>query len=1212
MIPLEVVCVRKADCMLKASMFVLVIAVAQWYPSHAWAQNRRSDKNPDRGLSVSKPSQPALPRTGDNNIVPTSSASHKPQLIVQLGGAAESVAYSPDGRFIITGGENALLWDAATGQEIRGFYGHSSGVEEVAFSPDGRFVLTAGSLDKTARIWDVTTGKEIKRLVTPSEVRTVAYSPQGKLVLTGGDAVARLWDVETGREIRRFIGHTSFVESVKFSPDGRFVLTGSLDMTARLWDATTGREIRRILQGPSKHSGIKSVAFSPDGRFILTGGYLDKTARLWDAVTGKAIKDFLNVNWLYSVAFSPDGRSILTAGANNRNEDSSPRLWDMATGQEIRKFTGHSPGGVRAATFSPDGRFVLTGGEDSTIRLWDAATGQEVRRFEGYSSTVNAVAYSPDGRSLLTGNGDDAAHLWNTATGQEIRRFQGHLSGVYSTAYSPDGRYLLTGGGPKDNTARLWDMVTERELRRFSYGDPRFATMASIAYSPDGKSVLTGIEDALGRDHPVVLWDLATGSEIRRFTVHDHSVKSLAYSPDGRFILTGSISFDGTALLLDIATGQVVKRFQVPKSPIAYSTYIAYSPDGKHILTTDKQNARLWDVAAGTEIRRFVASDDISLIKFSPTGQSILTAGNGSLSLWDVGTGKAIIHIRRGPGNWILSAVFSPDGRFILMESGPSAVLLDATTGQELCRLISFKDGRWVVVTPDGRFDTDNLEEIRGLHWILPDDPMRALPAEIFMRDYYEPRLLPRILAGEKFKPITSLSDLNPVQPRVTISSILYQNGVDTVTVSVDVASAAGEFQRGGKKVELKTGVYDLRLFRDGQMVGSDPLTRGEVKTDPATGRAVVTFRNIKLPRKTGITQTEFSAYAFNVDGIKSATDRKAILLDKALTPVKGRAYVITVGVNAYEDSDFDLSFAANDARLVQGIVADRLSKLGTYEDVVQIPLISDYEIRDGKRVVTEKAATKENLKTLLEILSGKRVDPELKKNLPNADKLRRARPEDLVLISFSSHGFADESGNFYFVPYDTGGVNGQEITERLVNRCISSEQLSLWLRSVDAGEMVMIVDACHSAATVNVKGFKAGPMGSRGLGQLAYDKGMRILTSTQADDVALESELIRQGLLTYALTHDGIEAGQADFKPKDNIITLAEWLEYGVTRVPTLYEEVKKGELQDFGRGKEARGLVVGSSKASGSLIKNNPTQQPSLFDFARRKQDVVLVKQN
>jgi hypothetical protein len=155
--------------------------------------------------------------------------------------------------------------------------------------------------------------------------------------------------------------------------------------------------------------------------------------------------------------------------------------------------------------------------------------------------------------------------------------------------------------------------------------------------------------------------------------------------------------------------------------------------------------------------------------------------------------------------------------------------------------------------------------------------------------------------------------------------------------------------------------------------------------------------------------------------------------------------------------------------------------------------------------------------------------------------------------------------------------------------------------------------------------------MGSRGLGQLSYDKGMRILTSTQADDVALESALVEQGLLTYALTRDGLESARADFKPKDARITVAEWLAYGVERVPALHAEVEKrlaemraargastsaalGGVDDA----QARVVLLSSGganasdgerglKVSGQATR---TQQPALFDFARRRRDAVLAR--
>ncbi len=152
---------------------------------------------------------------------------------------------------------------------------------------------------------------------------------------------------------------------------------------------------------------------------------------------------------------------------------------------------------------------------------------------------------------------------------------------------------------------------------------------------------------------------------------------------------------------------------------------------------------------------------------------------------------------------------------------------------------------------------------------------------------------------------------------------------------------------------------------------------------------------------------------------------------------------------------------------------------------------------------------------------------------------------------------------------------------------------MTLW-----RGEMVMIVDACHSAASVG-EDFKPGPMGSRGLGQLAFDKGMRILAATQSDDVALESDLIKQGLLSYALVRDGLDDHQADYKPKDRKITLDEWLSYGVDRVPRLAEEVISGKvIASRGKGKDRAAFRV----SGGESMKKRTFQTPSLFDFRRK----------
>ena len=186
-----------------------------------------------------------------------------------------------------------------------------------------------------------------------------------------------------------------------------------------------------------------------------------------------------------------------------------------------------------------------------------------------------------------------------------------------------------------------------------------------------------------------------------------------------------------------------------------------------------------------------------------------------------------------------------------------------------------------------------------------------------------------------------------------------------------------------------------------------------------------------------------------------------------------------------------------------------------------------------------------------------------------------------------------------------------------MLDACVSSGELSAWLRGVDAGQLALVVNCCHSAATVEQPGFKPGPMGSRGLGQLAYDKAMRVLAASQADDVALEA-LVKgegSGLLTFALVREGLMRGTAD-EPGGGL-TLGGLLKYAEGRVPTLYAEVVKAAEGSKGEAEGVRVLVsrgaeleplAGDVLAPGSTLRRrNAFQTPALFDYARGRDAVM-----
>jgi WD40 repeat protein/uncharacterized caspase-like protein len=1144
---------------------------------------------------------------------------NKPKLMVQLGHSSSvvSAAISADKRFLVTGGDDtARLWDVATGSEIRAFQ-HTDSVYAVTFSPDGNYILT-GCNDKFAHLWDAATGNEVRKFQGHTDkVNCIAFSADGRFVLTGGqDHTARFWEAATGKELFRFEEQFSFVYSVAFSADGRFALIGT-DTNAFLLNAKSGKEIRRFTTGSIS---IQSVAFSTDGRLALLIDnygkvYKSGAGRVWDISTGKELRRVQdNV-----VAFSPDGRWVLTS------DNQTTQVKNATTGEEIRKLPERAP-----AEYILDGQYIITYA-DSAV-LWEVNTGKELQRFEGNASIVWSASVSGDGRFILTGNSDLSAHLWDLSAGKETLQFQRHTAWPVVATFSPNNAMVLTAGGSE---ALLWDAATGVALKGFV---GHSGQIRALAFSADGRFMVTGSDDKTAR-----IWDVTTGKEIRRLQGFSERVKALALSRDGRFILSGQ----NYARFWDATTGKQLKVFSTKGAGDVWA--VAFSSDERLVLTGNQDgSAYLYEVATGKLLKQFQGHSSLVLsVAFSPDGKSIVT-GADDVRLWDLATGREIRKFE-GHSYSVRSVAFSPDGKFIVSGSFDSTTRIwHAASGRELCKMISTRDGAWVVVDADGRFDTNRLEEIKGLYWIMPDDPFRTLPLEIFMRDYYEPRLLTRILNGEELKPVRQLSQLNRVQPNVKIASIEPQkDSAGLVTVTVEVSKATGKYGLSNRKITRETGVYDVRLFRNGQIVGqmpeANPIAKAVAKKKEnkasekllewrretqiqldQKGNRYLKFQNVKLPRLKNLNQIEFSAYAFNEDRVKSPTTKKVFSMANHLPAVKGRAYLINIGVNAYESSDWDLQFAANDACMAYSALSEKLAHTGDYAEVIAVPLISDYENRDGQHIVTEKTATRANVKAVMDLLAGKKVAPEIIKQIPNANKIRQARPEDLLIISYSSHGYADADGNFYLFVYDIGATRGRKITDEIKQRCISSEDLSLWLRDVDAGEMVFIVDACYAAGAIEGQGFKPGPMGSRGLGQLAYDKGMKILTASQADDVALESNLLKQGLLTYALIEEGLAAYLADAN-SDRRIVVDEWLRFGLQRVPNLYEEIKKGNVQarvtqsivalckaGATQSREEISKRAGKPvKVEGSeSVKKAGYQKPSLFDFAKHRQDATLVR--
>ncbi|NET02667.1 MAG: TIR domain-containing protein [Sphaerospermopsis sp. SIO1G1] len=568
-----------------------------------------------------------------------------------------SVSYSPDGKTLASGSRDKTikLWDIETGKQIRTLIGHNSYVNSISYSPDGK-TLASGSFDNTIILWDVKTGKQILTLIGHnSTVNSISYSPDGKRLASGsGDNTIILWDVKTGKQIRTLNEDYLWIYSVSYSPDGKTLASGSFDNTIKLWDVETGKEIRTF---SGHNSSVNSVSFSPDGKTLASGSF-DNTIKLWDVETGKEIRIFSGHNSsVNSISYSPDGKTLASGSFDN-----TIKLWDVKTGNQICSLIEHSSS-VYSVSYSPDGKTLASGSRDKTIKLWDIETGKQVCSLIEHSSSVNSVSYSPDGKTLASGSDDKTMKLWDMETGNQIHTFNGHYSTVYSVSFSPDGKTLASGS--EDNTIKLWDVETGNQIHILNGHD---FSVYSVSFSPDGKTLASGSED-----NTIKLWDVETGNQIHTLNGHDFSVYSVSFSPDGKTLASGSD--DQTIKLWDVETGNQIRTLNGHDFSIIS---VSFSPDGKTLASgSDDQTIKLWDVETGNQIRTLNGHDfSIISVSFSPDGKTLASGSeDNTIKLWDVETGKQIRSLT-GHNNFVNSVSFSPDGKTLASGSEDGTIKL--------------------------------------------------------------------------------------------------------------------------------------------------------------------------------------------------------------------------------------------------------------------------------------------------------------------------------------------------------------------------------------------------------------------------------------------------------------------------------------------------------------------------------------------------------
>jgi WD40 repeat protein len=457
--------------------------------------------------------------------------------------------------------------------------------------------------------------------------------------------------VDNIREIKQFTAHNDSITSVNWSHDGKYIVTASTDKTARIWNLS-GKLVTELKASQVKGSKgqLFNATFSKDGKHIIATSHdnTDNTAIVWDTFD-KQLGILKHQEFVTSASFSPDGKSVITTTENINTSSTSAnlssgriaRIWDLS-GNLLMQLQHQDK--VHTASFSPDGKYILTASSDDTARIWDASGKLLVT----LTTVINAY-WSPDSKYILTTsnnpNDSNSSYLWNIS-GKKIQTFKGDNSkSIFNAGFSPDGKRIFLSAYKTTSIWNLSGKITGKVEGEDGDGE----------FSPDGRLFSTRNDDT------IKVWDSSDNilTEHNLFAELPRNQSNPRWSPDGRHIVT--FGQDRKVRIWDLSSRVSPVRINSPEG----ITQASASPDSKYIVTPTSKSAIIWD-KNGEQITRITGhSGMVTSANFSPNGKRVITASQDKTArVWDT-SGKQLL-LLSGHEEQLAYTAFSPDGKYIL------------------------------------------------------------------------------------------------------------------------------------------------------------------------------------------------------------------------------------------------------------------------------------------------------------------------------------------------------------------------------------------------------------------------------------------------------------------------------------------------------------------------------------------------------------------